>query len=547
MRTIAIVNLKGGVGKTATTVNVAAILAKDYGQRVLVIDADSQCNTTEFFGGDPRLGNLADVLRFKGTEEFSPLMYAVGCIQESNFERVSLLVGDDSLMDLDLTQVRTFGVQANILRQLVERIGDKKIDLFDWCLVDCPPAFNAASAAALIAADEVIIPIKLDAFSLRGMANIELIGLQQPLRVRPNTEVDGDYIIISGHRRYTALRQLVKEGQTRFQTVPCIVERSSAQSSAVEQQMQELRLIYANSDTRRMTSAEISKQAERVEMLLYELKKAGVKFPGKMRDHVAEACKVSASKLARLKVIRENLIEELKAVWEDGAMSENVAYLCAKLSADTQRELIAISKECLYLQKPEEWYDRLVETRVRWLDNASRPECERGSCVHAQARTIYLARNAGGGSVNCAFGKCCSGCNRISGCPQACPHLADEIKHTQEEKKALEAERLATKEQRDRPVIDQITALWTRFFEAREAAGLPKEHFAEQMNIKLTDNEWLLWTSYEQGEQITASSSLLYLGKTYGALAVLNALCQAADILGVSVDYLLGRTKEGEN
>lgn len=190
MRTIAIINLKGGVGKTATTVNVAAILAKDYGQRVLVIDADSQCNTTEFFGGDPRLGNLADVLRFKGTEEFDPLLYAVGSIQESNFERVSLLAGDDSLMDLDLTKVKTFGVQANILRYLVERVGNEALDLFDWCLVDCPPAFNAASAAALIAADEVIIPIKLDAFSLRGMANM-MRQVANMRRINPKLRLGG--------------------------------------------------------------------------------------------------------------------------------------------------------------------------------------------------------------------------------------------------------------------------------------------------------------------------------------------------------------------
>ena len=172
MRTIAFMNLKGGVGKTTTVTNVAATLARDYKQRVLLVDADSQCNTTEFFGGDPAKGNFADVLRFKGNQEFDPLLFAVGCIQESSFEGISLLAGADSLMDLDLTKVETQGVRAEILKLLVERVGSEGLDLYDWCLVDCPPAFNAASAAALIAADEVIIPIKLDAFSLRGMTNM---------------------------------------------------------------------------------------------------------------------------------------------------------------------------------------------------------------------------------------------------------------------------------------------------------------------------------------------------------------------------------------
>lgn len=172
MRTVAIMNQKGGVAKTTTVINVAAILARDYKQRVLLVDADSQCNTTEFFGGDPTKGNFADVLRFKGNEEFDPLLFAVGSIQESSFVRISLLAGDDSLMDLDLTKVETQGIKAAILKLLVDRVGSEAMDLYDWCLVDCPPAFNAASSAALIAADEVIIPVKLDAFALRGMTNM---------------------------------------------------------------------------------------------------------------------------------------------------------------------------------------------------------------------------------------------------------------------------------------------------------------------------------------------------------------------------------------
>ena len=190
MRAVAIINLKGGVGKTASTVNIAATLAKDYKQRVLLVDADSQCNTTEFFGGDPTKGNFADVLRFKGNEEFDPLLFAVGSIQESSFERISLLAGDDSLMDLDLTKVELQGVQAEILKLLVDRVGAEALDLYDWCLIDCPPAFNAASAAALIAADEVIIPIKLDAFSLRGMTNM-MRQIANMRRINPGLKLSG--------------------------------------------------------------------------------------------------------------------------------------------------------------------------------------------------------------------------------------------------------------------------------------------------------------------------------------------------------------------
>ena len=167
MRTTAILNLKGGVAKTTTAVNMAAILARDYQSRVLLIDADSQCNTTEFFGADPTDGNLAGLLRHaKGNTD--PVILAADCIQHTRFQNVDILPGDESLMDMDLSQVKLGTANANILRALAEVVAG----LYDYILIDCPPAFNAASAAALIAADDVIIPIKLDAFSLRGMGNL---------------------------------------------------------------------------------------------------------------------------------------------------------------------------------------------------------------------------------------------------------------------------------------------------------------------------------------------------------------------------------------
>lgn len=164
MRTICFVNLKGGVAKTATTVNVAAILAKCHQKRVLIIDADSQCNATDFYGGDSAPLNLADLLRY------GPPADGDWGIQETEFPGVEILPGDESLMDLDLTKVETNDVRSTVLRDLADYL--ERGDLVDYVLIDCPPAFNAASAAALLAADEVVIPIKLDAFSLRGMANL---------------------------------------------------------------------------------------------------------------------------------------------------------------------------------------------------------------------------------------------------------------------------------------------------------------------------------------------------------------------------------------
>jgi len=183
MNTIAVVNLKGGVAKTTTVINTAAILAAKFRKKVLVIDADSQCNTTEFLQRDKMHPyTLADLLRngFKNGETH---------IEHSNLPDVDLLPADESLMDLDLTKVESGSASASCLRDMLR--GENGIGwAYDYVLIDCPPAFNAAACAALVAAENVVIPLKLDAFSLRGMANI-LRQVQNMRAINSNLTVAG--------------------------------------------------------------------------------------------------------------------------------------------------------------------------------------------------------------------------------------------------------------------------------------------------------------------------------------------------------------------
>lgn len=185
IRTTAILNLKGGVAKTTTAINLAAILAKDGGAHVLLIDADSQCNCTEFFDANPSLGSLSTILR-SDSDGSNPTPSADWYIQSTAYENIDIVPGDDSLMDLDLSKVELGKCNINILRTLVESLGNS----YDYILIDCPPAFNAASAAALVAADDVIIPIKLDAFSLRGMGNL-MRQIKNMRRINPRLRVAG--------------------------------------------------------------------------------------------------------------------------------------------------------------------------------------------------------------------------------------------------------------------------------------------------------------------------------------------------------------------
>lgn len=185
IRTTAILNLKGGVAKTTTAINMAAILATKYGKRVLLIDADSQCNTTEFFGGETDEETLASLLRYSGKRELDKdLVYAA--IQSTGIENLDLIPADDTLMDMDLSAASSGTVDVNVLRSLVEETRE----YYDYVLIDCPPAFNAAAAAALVAADDVIIPIKLDAFSLRGMVNLTR-QIKNMKRINPRLRIAG--------------------------------------------------------------------------------------------------------------------------------------------------------------------------------------------------------------------------------------------------------------------------------------------------------------------------------------------------------------------
>ena len=173
---IAIYNLKGGVGKTVTTANLAHLYAtqrthhvpgshRGQAPQVLMIDCDPQGNLTQFY---------------KRYDQSAPCGMREKEIIGTDWPFLSLMPGNMDLYELERSYYESKTVDA------LADIGSG----YDIVLIDCPPAFNAATAAALLAADDVVIPIKLDAFAIQGMANL-MRQVENMKRVNPRLRVAG--------------------------------------------------------------------------------------------------------------------------------------------------------------------------------------------------------------------------------------------------------------------------------------------------------------------------------------------------------------------
>lgn len=185
MKTICIMNLKGGVGKSVTAINLSAIFALLHGKRVLLIDADHQGNTSKFYRADQDAATLREVL----------LGEAEPCwpenIQHTGYAGLDILPANMGLAELDAAPGLADSGAVWRLRELLVCVAAD--DAYDFAVIDMPPAFSLSARAALAAADEVIVPIKLDAFSIDGMAEL-LRQITSMQRVNPGLTLAGGLI-----------------------------------------------------------------------------------------------------------------------------------------------------------------------------------------------------------------------------------------------------------------------------------------------------------------------------------------------------------------
>lgn len=160
MKTISLINKKGGVGKTTISVNLAYAFAESCGLRVLVIDNDDQGNDSQFFSVEPEK-SLADILLKRATMAES--------IQHTRYPLIDIVASNESLLDANVSVIKDEDiVQQNILKEAMADVADS----YDICIIDNPPTINASVINALVASDEVIIVTTPDMYGIKGVAQM---------------------------------------------------------------------------------------------------------------------------------------------------------------------------------------------------------------------------------------------------------------------------------------------------------------------------------------------------------------------------------------